>query len=776
MTAVIPEDIDVLDVEEGDTQQESGDDTSEMVAAAIADVVDGAFTTRRGRPIRRARQRVSYAPPARRGRDKKEKGKDGTLEEVLRLEKEAKGAREDIQRELSALKELASLRMASPAEERTPPPRPLEPVVVMKEGKKKKESKALEELERAERKKLSSEVMIETKQGMRAKDSLSDRKKSRSAISSQTAKAESSDDREEKKSKSNVKRSEVVGKVRKSLALDKGKSKKSAIEQSDDENVGGSKDFNYGIRHNSSKERRHSTLIVEDEDEDEDEDVGQDDSSSEIASEKESKSRGITVKAKSKKIVDRRKPKKKEKKELDSDDTDSDDQSEAEEKKRTKKSSVKAKGVGEKKSKKDSKKGSKAKAEVAKKKRKSKKFEYSSDSSSSESSDSSLETSDTDQSDVEQENNHSRRRGRQPKELSMDTFSGKSEDTPVGTFLAQFRIVAKQNGWPRKQWNLELVAKLRGEARALILPDEDTKVPSFERVTKKLKKHFDGDEDPETYEEELKGKLRGPKETVRELQQWIKVTSRRAFPEITSSSVLDRMMKRTFENALTNEDQRDYVEKSEARNMSEAASAALKWEAINKNKMLRKKAFGKVDRPAKVQVQQMTREVEEDEVHVAQTISQQTAKKWQKPKPQVQQPQLQTSAYGLTKDDLTQALQEVLKANEERSTSAAQRSGVPAEVKQKPAGAWTPRRCFNCNEEGHMVANCTKPPRPPPTCFNCNEVGHLAKYCLKPVKCNRCQGFGHWAGQCPSNVAGQTGNDGGGSRSGQAAQPPPSKQ
>jgi hypothetical protein len=99
--------------------------------------------------------------------------------------------------------------------------------------------------------------------------------------------------------------------------------------------------------------------------------------------------------------------------------------------------------------------------------------------------------------------------------------------------------VAKQNGWPKSQWACELVAKLRGGARALILPDEYSKVPSFKKVATKLRRHFGGDDDPETYESLLQGRTKGSDETVRELEEWMWVNGRRAYPDVKETAALE---------------------------------------------------------------------------------------------------------------------------------------------------------------------------------------------------------------------------------------------
>lgn len=48
--------------------------------------------------------------------------------------------------------------------------------------------------------------------------------------------------------------------------------------------------------------------------------------------------------------------------------------------------------------------------------------------------------------------------------------------------------------------------------------------------------------------------------------------------------------------------------------------------------------------------------------------------------------------------------------------------------------------CFNCGEEGHSKAECTKPRVFTGTCRECNETGHRASDCpRKPKKCAICK-------------------------------------
>ncbi|KAK2577579.1 hypothetical protein KPH14_012860 [Odynerus spinipes] len=41
------------------------------------------------------------------------------------------------------------------------------------------------------------------------------------------------------------------------------------------------------------------------------------------------------------------------------------------------------------------------------------------------------------------------------------------------------------------------------------------------------------------------------------------------------------------------------------------------------------------------------------------------------------------------------------------------------------------RRCFNCNQEGHMLTSCPHPRRVRGSCYTCGEMGHLNRDCPK---------------------------------------------
>ncbi|CAO2146919.1 unnamed protein product [Urochloa humidicola] len=56
--------------------------------------------------------------------------------------------------------------------------------------------------------------------------------------------------------------------------------------------------------------------------------------------------------------------------------------------------------------------------------------------------------------------------------------------------------------------------------------------------------------------------------------------------------------------------------------------------------------------------------------------------------------------------------------------------------------------CYNCNEEGHVAANCPMEKRKKP-CFVCGLFGHNAKQCTQGQDCFICKKGGHMAKDCP---------------------------
>lgn len=83
-----------------------------------------------------------------------------------------------------------------------------------------------------------------------------------------------------------------------------------------------------------------------------------------------------------------------------------------------------------------------------------------------------------------------------------------------------------------------------------------------------------------------------------------------------------------------------------------------------------------------------------------------------------------------------QSTEEMLKAFANvPAPKGAPRSSIPTAGKSKPPSKEqkskekSPRRCYNCNEDGHIAAKCTKPRRERGSCYKCGKLGQRAAQC-----------------------------------------------
>jgi len=393
--------------------------------------------------------------------------------------------------------------------------------------------------------------------------------------------------------------------------------------------------------------------------------------------------------------------------------------------------------------------------------------------------DTTLDASDTDALS-EDEGDRVRRSRRHRKEISLDFFSGQSAETTIETYLSQFRGAARHNRWPRSEWGAELALRLRGAARTLIFADPDPDISSFSRLVKRLKRHFEGEQDASYYENEVHDRRRKDKESIRDLEQWMTVNGRRAFPEISRGQKLDCRLRRYFEDALTNTEQREYVKNRDCKNMAEAARAALRWESRQKGEEQRNRPATATDKKTNVRiaVSQVTGDGEVEENSSRSAAMKTTAPK--PPAPPAAFPrtaaapvQNATSAQGtISLADLSQIIA-LLRATENSAAAAPAVGTRPSTAPRYPPSqdsrrtdgtrAATNGRCYNCGSLDHLAAHCPNATR----CFNCDGTGHIAGECTYAARCNHCKGENHSRRDCPvlaERRQRQSENEQGGSR------------
>lgn len=68
---------------------------------------------------------------------------------------------------------------------------------------------------------------------------------------------------------------------------------------------------------------------------------------------------------------------------------------------------------------------------------------------------------------------------------------------------------------------------------------------------------------------------------------------------------------------------------------------------------------------------------------------------------------------------------------EQHLVTRTENKGADQPKRNNPGQRGGPPKCFNCNEVGHIAAECTKPERDREACFICKEKGHKATDCPK---------------------------------------------
>jgi hypothetical protein len=98
--------------------------------------------------------------------------------------------------------------------------------------------------------------------------------------------------------------------------------------------------------------------------------------------------------------------------------------------------------------------------------------------------------------------------------MTPDRFDGAS---PWTEYLKHFKSAALVNGWNNHEKAIFLTASLRGDALKVLPKTEDWPPLSYPDLIKKLEESFGACQMAEIYLLELRGKRRGEKETLKEL-------------------------------------------------------------------------------------------------------------------------------------------------------------------------------------------------------------------------------------------------------------------
>jgi hypothetical protein len=329
------------------------------------------------------------------------------------------------------------------------------------------------------------------------------------------------------------------------------------------------------------------------------------------------------------------------------------------------------------------------------------------------------------------------------KEVKIDCYSG---DSNVESYITQFKLAAQRNGWSESEWASELVLRLRGDARNLILTDDKCEVTSFRRICKKLKERFGALDTPTWHVAQLRGRKRKEKETVPELLQWMTGAGAKAYPDIPMKT-RDRVLLDFFVGALTEESQRRYVLDDEPAGMAEAAKIALRWEAIHKTEDQWKRdaqsvrdvnAHKRYVRAVAASVETADSSAGVTEPRVA-AVTTKTGDKSDK---------LACDDIGtVLNSGLEKIANMIAEALKSKATNGPPKTRAEKNPDGSPNRANGSTKCFNCGKAGHLARDC----RSAKTCNVCGGKGHMAKDCAtKPNRSEdlgNAQGHGHQVGE-----------------------------
>ena len=135
----------------------------------------------------------------------------------------------------------------------------------------------------------------------------------------------------------------------------------------------------------------------------------------------------------------------------------------------------------------------------------------------------------------------------------------------------------KRNNVSRDEWADELLDHLRGQARELIMPNEQSKMLTFKEMCSKLISRFAPAREPSECVAQSRARIQKDGKSILALQYWFLVIGLKAYPEV-ENKVRNRFLAEYFMNALIDGDQKNYVVGKDPKSMTKAANYANRYQ------------------------------------------------------------------------------------------------------------------------------------------------------------------------------------------------------
>lgn len=163
------------------------------------------------------------------------------------------------------------------------------------------------------------------------------------------------------------------------------------------------------------------------------------------------------------------------------------------------------------------------------------------------------------------------------------TYDGKSS---FHEYLIQFEMVAELNYWDKTRKALELATSLRGTAREVLGDLAYSTRHNYESLVHALMMRFDPKNQSELHRAEMKSKLRKRGESLGDLAQDIKKTTRYAYP-YAGTELREQLAIGCFIDSLNDEDLEWAVYQNKPKTLEDALRLSLEYEAFQKGRKQR---------------------------------------------------------------------------------------------------------------------------------------------------------------------------------------------